>query len=151
MAWCFDCSPQFEMSSESGGEILQTAHRTGQAVLIDLLNATLEVAASFLRAAKICADDSPSASQSGLRRTTTAIESLRHFAGRVEDPVVRSDIWVRIRALERELAEFAPSLTRGKLIVFPGPADEGKIYVPGKRGHTRSGRARNVLTLRGPL
>jgi hypothetical protein len=78
-----------------------------QSALIDFLNIDLDLAFTFLKTAKIEAQDDPARSQALIIKARTALESIRHFTGQIQDRTVWQELHTRANALEAAITRLA--------------------------------------------
>lgn len=85
---------------------LREARRQGQAVLIDFINADLDLAFTFLEIAQVEGPDNPLHTSWTLPKAFAAVESIRHFIRKVEDSELRRELFGRADQLEEALARY---------------------------------------------
>jgi hypothetical protein len=79
-------------------------HEKSQSLLVGLLRTDIELAHTFLQTAKITSSASHAAS--AVEKARNALDSVRHFSGRIQDQSVRSEIHDRADALEAAIGSF---------------------------------------------
>lgn len=92
------------MSTPFTDPTLEALHRRNQLALIDFLNTDLDVAFTYLtiaHSAKSRDDATPL-----LSKARTAIETVRGFLPRVDDPRASADIRSQADRLDAELADY---------------------------------------------
>jgi hypothetical protein len=76
----------------------------GQALLVEFLHTDLDLAFTFLETARIETGSDDAHAKAALRNAQTALGSIRHFQGRVEDPAEWGKIQSRTDKLEAAIS-----------------------------------------------
>ena len=79
-----------------------------QGALIDLLNADLDLAFTWLRTAGIDVRDDPKGCEMALAKVRASLAAIHSLAGRIDSDLARGEIDARADELETALGRFRP-------------------------------------------
>jgi hypothetical protein len=85
----------------------QALHAKNQVALIDFLSADLGVAFTILKTAELEATDNPDHCRAALAKVRAALDTIRSFEGRIDDPQSRKTIHDRADELSGKLDRFS--------------------------------------------
>ena len=93
------------MSQEPRADSFAVLHEQTQALVIDFLNADLDLAFTFVESARVEAGSDDVHAKSLLEKAKAALKAVRHFQGRIEAPEAWTAINERAVKLEAALVD----------------------------------------------